>query len=85
MLKEYHGYMVDSCGDIWNKKGTALLKQKINKHHGYKEVCLWYDGERHYVRSHRIIAELYCYKPDGCDVVNHLDFNIHNNDYRNLE
>lgn len=40
MEKNYHGYIVDSRGFIWNKKHTAILKGKVSKYHGYCEVVL---------------------------------------------
>ena len=34
---------------------------------------------------HRLVAEAFCPKPEGCDVVNHIDSNRVNNHKSNLE
>lgn len=36
-------------------------------------------------RVHRLVAMCFCEKPDGCNVVNHLDSNKTNNSADNLE
>lgn len=51
---------------------------------GYEQVCL--SGEqkpKQYV--HRLVAEAFCAKPDGCNVVNHKDRVRNNNNSSNLE
>jgi hypothetical protein len=51
---------------------------------GYEQVCL--SGEsspKQYV--HRLVAEAFCQKPDGCNVVNHKDRIRSNNNASNLE
>lgn len=86
MIKEYHGYIVDSSGIVYSKRSNEPLKGKISKH-GYIELVLSYDGKVHYERLHRIIAFLFVPNEDweNNTVVNHLDGNKLNNDYRNLE
>jgi hypothetical protein len=49
--------------------------------HGYRMVKL--DGKA--VRVHRLVAIAFCVKPEGCDVVNHLDGTRDNNNAVNLE
>ena len=34
---------------------------------------------------HRLVADAFCEHPDGCNVVNHIDFNMQNNRFDNLE
>lgn len=52
---------------------------------GYVEVTLRYRGKVTYARVHRLVAEAFCDKQEGCDVVNHLDEDKSNNQERNLE
>lgn len=33
---------------------------------------------------HRLVAEYFCHKPDGCNIIHHLDNNGLNNHYTNL-
>lgn len=34
---------------------------------------------------HRLVAQAFCEKPDGCDIVNHIDNTVTNNHFSNLE
>lgn len=53
--------------------------------YGYETVQLKKNGTRVPVSVHRLVADAFCHKPDGCNVVNHLDYNILNNLPSNLE
>lgn len=53
----------------------------LAKKTGYRQVML--AGKK--VSLHRLVAEAFCAKPEGCDVVNHLDGNPQNNMSTNLE
>ena len=52
---------------------------------GYQFVVLAKDGESKLHSVHRIVAEAFIEKPEGCDVVNHKDRNTLNNNAKNLE
>ena len=52
---------------------------------GYKLVHLSKNGETKYVSVHRLVAYAFVDKPDGCDVVNHIDNEPANNRADNLE
>ena len=52
---------------------------------GYQFVVLAKDGESKLHSVHRIVAEAFIEKPEGCDVVNHKDRNTLNNNAENLE
>lgn len=84
MEKSFFGYMVDSDGFIWNKKHTKHLIGQPNNC-GYLRVAIRFKGKTHFILVHRIVAILFCDKPDGCDIVNHKDSNRTNNNYMNLE
>ena len=72
-------YLAFPEGLIFNIHGN-LMRYSIDKN-GY--VHGLFNGRNlHY---HRIIATLFCYRPQGCDYVNHLDGNKQNNSADNLE
>ena len=51
----------------------------------YQFVVLSKGGESKSHSVHRIVAEAFIEKPEGCDVVNHKDRNTLNNNAENLE
>ena len=61
-----------------------ILKQSADRH-GYKRVHISKDGIAKSVRVHRLVAQAFCEKPNGMDIVNHLDNNPSNNCSSNLE
>lgn len=52
---------------------------------GYLVVNLKENNKRTVRYVHRLVAEHFLEKPEGKDVVNHLDYNIKNNSVDNLE
>jgi hypothetical protein len=52
---------------------------------GYEIVTLCISARRWAASVHRLVAEAFCEKPDGCDEVNHKDGAKQNNDHANLE
>lgn len=60
--------------------GDLRLPQRVNQN-GYLYVKL--DGQFYPV--HKLVASSFCDKPNGCDVVLHLDHNKHNNSAENLK
>lgn len=89
MLKTIKGYenryMVSDSGQIYSLLRDKTLKGVPNSS-GYLRVQL-HDGKGHksHLFIHRIVAEAFCDHPQGCDVVNHIDFNPLNNRADNLE
>lgn len=61
-----------------------LLEYKAQ---GYSRafVKIGHCGKKETVLVHRLVADAFCHKPEGCDVVNHLDCNPMNNRADNLE
>jgi predicted transcriptional regulator len=83
-VREFEGvYQVSSCGQVRNIQTGHI------KHHDtsrlYKAVCLYKKGRGYKRMVHRLVAEVFCAKLEGCDVVNHLDGDKWNNHYTNLE
>lgn len=84
-IPEFEGlYQISKDGKVFSCTTNKYLKPKIDKY-GYKAVCLVKDGKRYYKTIHRLVALTYLAKPDGCNIVNHLDSNKLNNDVSNLE
>lgn len=65
------------------KKSVALKPQR--RQHGYLAVWLYANGTRKQVSVHRLVAEAFCEKKDGCNEVNHIDEDKTNNHADNLE
>lgn len=75
---------------VFTKKGGVYLRKgRVRKlqssAHGYPILLLSVNGQFINVRLHRLVAEHFCHKPEGCNVVNHIDNNPMNNYYKNLE
>lgn len=82
-------YFVSDQGNVKNAKGLLLKPQE--RRHGYLSIWL-YSGERREngrtgkaFSVHRLVAEAFLSKPDGCNEVNHKDENKQNNAVENLE
>ena len=78
--KLYEGkYIAFPNGMIFNLHGNRMIGA-INRD-GYRHGIF----NRKNVQVHRIIASLFCNKPDGKDFVNHIDGDKQNNSADNLE
>lgn len=75
--EEFVGYQVSSHGNV--RKDGSIISQ--HNEHGYRKITL--NGKS--IRVHRLVAAAFCSKPQGCDVVNHLDGSRNNNRAGNLE
>lgn len=71
-------------GRVLNTETGKMLHPRKLKD-GYHTLILYGDDGRHYWRLHRLIAEFFCEKRDGCNVINHIDYNPSNNAASNLE
>lgn len=60
------------------------MKLKTDKG-GYKRVTLWKDKKPKDFLVHRLVAIEFCERPEGKNLINHIDGNPSNNDYTNLE
>lgn len=86
-------YQVSNLGRIRRlehaDKVGHVYKERIvkcgNGGRGYLRVHLSRDGTAKWHLAHRIVASAFIPKPDGCDVVNHMDNNPSNNCVSNLE
>ena len=77
------GYAVSSEGRVRGKHGRIL---SCTGDTGYPSFRVWSAGNAaKTVRIHRIVAALFCVKPEGSEVVNHKDGNKKNSAADNLE
>lgn len=100
-LKGYDGrYAISNHGRIkslWHEHSVGFENREIRKVYaekmvaitdngkGYKIVSLSKNGKRKNFYVHRLVAEYFLENKDGCDIVNHKDFNTGNNASDNLE
>ena len=85
-IKGFEGhYKISEYGDILNVKTGKLRKLRSNVRHEYIDVDLYKDGKVYYKRVNRLVAEAFLDKPEGKDVVMHIDNNKLNNHYTNLK
>ena len=81
---DHHGYKVGMDGTIIGLHGRPLRPDTTAK--GYHRVVLCYDGNKHTVRVHRLVADIYCInpRPDVYTQIDHIDGDPDNNHARNL-
>lgn len=81
----YEGkYQVSNCGRVRNKYGRILAQSEKQKSE-YLRVHLAKNNRARWFSVHRLVAEAFVPKPDGKNIVNHLDHNKANNHASNLE
>lgn len=79
-----HRYLVSDCGKVWDRKYDREVSQVLTGVPEYLYVNLQSSEKRKLVRVHRLVAEAFCQKEEGKDVVDHIDQNNKNNHYSNL-
>ena len=88
MIKEVTGfpkYLIDTNGNIYNKRTNKKLKISDNGR-GYKKVSLYTEeGKMVNKYIHRLVAETFIDNPNNLSEVNHIDENKANNSVDNLE
>lgn len=77
-------YCIDEFGKIWSKRANAYLRP-CTDNYGYKYVVLCNNGDRKFVRVHRLVASHFIPNPENKREVNHIDGNKGNNTIMNLE
>lgn len=75
-------YYVTDSGEILN-----AYKQEVKQYarNGYRDVILQKDGRHYRFSVHRLVADAFCCKPEGCEIVNHINGCKHDNRASNLE
>lgn len=78
-------YFVTEFAQVFNRDTYKEVIPKIHIN-GYVYVTLTdYEGRKHSVRLHRVVAETYLPNPSGLPQVNHIDGVKTNNSISNLE
>lgn len=85
-IEGYGGrYQVSNCGRVWNVSTQSMMKPQLKKT-GYLCLNLMKPNKKIVSeRVHRLVALYFCEKPEGCNVVNHIDSDKTNNHATNLE
>ena len=84
-VKEDANLLVSNYGRVMNSTTGKILKPRPTKT-GYLRVhTMIVNGKRKDLYIHRLVAEAFCYRHEGCNVVNHIDFDNSNNHAENLE
>lgn len=83
LCSEFPNYGITSAGQVIHLKTGRVLKPSLVN--GYPRVSLCRDGKVKNIHVHRLVASLFCEKPEGSTVVNHKDLNRENNKAENLE
>ena len=88
MIKEitdFPKYLIDTDGNIYNKRTNKKLKISDNGR-GYKKVSLYTEeGKMVNKYIHRLVAETFIDNPNNLSEVNHIDEDKSNNCVDNLE
>jgi len=85
-LSDFSDYWVHSDGYVISQKNGK--KRRLvggSTGHGYPQVTLRHNGVQAQRLLHRIVAEYFCGREEGCNQVNHKDGNKNNNRADNLE
>lgn len=84
-VKNFPDYFITSEGEVISQRRGETKKLTPYKLGHYLAVRIINDSEYKQVKVHRLVAEAFLQKPEGMDVVNHLDGNKLNNNVSNLE
>ena len=77
-------YEVSNMGRIRNSETGKVLAGRPTRRK-YLRVHISVFGKRTDYYIHRLVADAFCERKDGCDVINHIDNNPENNRADNLE
>lgn len=79
-------YQISNLGNVRRKQSSGYrLRKPYSSKRGYLTTCLSLHGKVSTKSIHRLVAAAFVHKPDGCEYVNHIDGNKHNNNSLNLE
>lgn len=77
-------YEVSNIGRVKSlRNGKILIPHFLPNGYARVKLTATTGGRERYI--HRLVAEAFCVHPDGCNVVNHIDYDKRNNNSTNLE
>ena len=87
-IEGFEDYLVCSNGDIYSIKSNTYLRPGKSANRNSKQehlhVILCKNGKTTKKYVHRLVAEAFVPNPDNLPIVDHIDNDPTNNDYRNL-
>ena len=81
-IEGFEDYLVCDNGDVYLRPGKSANRNDKQEH---LHVVLCKDGKATKKYVHRLVAEAFVPNPDNLPVVDHIDNDPTNNDYRNLQ
>lgn len=87
IIEEFPNYIINDYGTIFKihgKKSYRIMRPKKDKD-GYLYIGLRNKSGRYFRRIHQLVAKAYINNPNNESIVNHIDGNIENNHFTNLE
>lgn len=82
-IPNYPDYFITEDGKVYSFKTNKFLKPRRNKS-GYLFVTLCNEEGQKQFYLHRLVALVYIPNPNGFDTVDHIDYDIENNNISNL-
>lgn len=82
VIEEFPNYEISSWGKVRNIKTGRILK--LGHARGYLRAQLCNNGYYKIFSVHRLVAKYFCKKKNGCEFIDHINGNKHDNYYENL-
>jgi len=83
LIDGYDNYEISSFGRVRNNITSKIVNPK-SKNDTYYNIDLSKNGLSKKYKIHRLVAEAFCEKQEGCNIVDHIDRNKKNNHFTNL-
>lgn len=84
-IKGYENYIIYENGSIWSIGNQKFIGANPTSTSKYLYVKLYKNGKVKYISVHRLVALAFVPNPDNLPIVDHIDNNIYNNHYSNLQ